>query len=171
MKTCRNCGKEFKQLVVIDGVERNLSKRRYCLECSPFGRRNRKILESQGRPRNGVKFCSRCKETKPLSEFYPKRTTEFTSYCKICTGMESKQRQWKFKKACLEYKGARCTRCGYSRCISALDFHHLDAGAKEFTISRLRFYTFSDKVKAELDKCIVLCANCHREEHAGNIEA
>lgn len=163
MKTCRNCDKKFKQLVLIDGVIRNLSKRQYCLECSPFGRHNRKILE--GKPKEDDKLCRRCNQVKPLSEFYAKRGNGFTSYCKKCTGIQSKERQRNFKKICLDYKGAYCIRCGYSRCVAALDFHHIDGKTKEFNISHLRFYTFNDMIKSELDKCIVLCANCHREEH------
>lgn len=54
--------------------------------------------------------------------------------------------------------------CDYSRCLSALEFHHLDPTKKDFIISRC----FSlKKAKLELDKCILLCSNCHREVHAG----
>ena len=163
MKTCRNCGKEFKQLVVIDGIQRNLAKRQYCLDCSPFGKRNRKILEKTHS--DSSKFCPRCDETKPLQDFYPKKSTGYVScYCKKCTNLQSKERQWKFKKRCLEYKGGKCTECGYDRSIAALDFHHSDPDAKEFGISQLRFHVF-EAVKQELDKCVILCSNCHRELH------
>ena len=56
--------------------------------------------------------------------------------------------------------------CGYSRCVDVLEFHHRDAAQKDFSISR-RGYTRSwTAVKLEIDKCILLCANCHREIHA-----
>jgi hypothetical protein len=65
------------------------------------------------------------------------------------------------------HKGGRCEICGYDRCPEALEFHHLDGGTKEFGVSS-RGYTRSwAKVKKEFDKCALLCANCHREVHAG----
>jgi hypothetical protein len=58
--------------------------------------------------------------------------------------------------------------CGYSRCIRALKFHHIDPTQKDFTISRV---TKSwDKVKSELDKCILVCGNHHDEIHEGLID-
>ena len=70
----------------------------------------------------------------------------------------------------VEYKGGRCQVCGYDRCIEALEFHHLDPTQKDFGISH-RGYTRSwEKVKEEVDKCILLCANCHREVHAGKLQ-
>ena len=66
----------------------------------------------------------------------------------------------------LEYKGGRCERCGYNRCLEALEFHHISSSEKDFSVSS-RGYTRSWKrVREELDKCILLCANCHREIHA-----
>lgn len=57
-----------------------------------------------------------------------------------------------------------CERCGYSRSTAALDFHHL--GDKDQTVSRLVLDCRSfDVIREEISKCIVLCANCHREEH------
>lgn len=64
------------------------------------------------------------------------------------------------------YKGGKCERCGYDRCIDALEFHHIDPVQKDFTISAKGYTRSWNKVKAELDKCIMLCANCHRELHA-----
>ena len=70
----------------------------------------------------------------------------------------------------VEYKGGRCQVCGYERCIEALEFHHLDPTQKDFGISH-RGYTRSwEKVKEEINKCILLCANCHREFHAGKLQ-
>lgn len=61
-------------------------------------------------------------------------------------------------------KGGKCTKCGYKNNIKALDFHHID-GKKEKTISQLSSSKMS-KILKELDKCILLCANCHRKEHS-----
>lgn len=67
------------------------------------------------------------------------------------------------KKLLVEYKGGQCERCGYNKCINALEFHHLDPTQKDFAISSNSF-SF-DRMKQEVDKCILLCSNCHREEH------
>lgn len=70
----------------------------------------------------------------------------------------------------VKYKGGKCERCGYNKCINALQFHHTNKDEKDFNISN---YTCSkyldlDKVYEEVDKCILLCANCHAEEHEKN---
>jgi 5-methylcytosine-specific restriction endonuclease McrA len=76
------------------------------------------------------------------------------------------KRRKKIRQMSVEYKGGRCERCGYGRCIEALEFHHVNSAAKDFNVSQ-RGYTRSWKrVVEELDKCMMLCANCHREIHA-----
>jgi len=57
--------------------------------------------------------------------------------------------------------------CGYDRCSGALDFHHIDPKEKEFGLSVKRLTRSWEKMKKELDKCVLICANCHREVHAG----
>lgn len=68
------------------------------------------------------------------------------------------------KEKAVEYKGGKCEKCGYDKCIWVFDFHHLDSKEKDFGISSYSILAW-DKVKEELDKCIMLCANCHRELH------
>jgi len=65
----------------------------------------------------------------------------------------------------VEYKGNRCILCGYDKCIQSLDFHHKDPKEKEFQISG-GTKSF-EKMKIELDKCVLVCKNCHGEIHAG----
>lgn len=64
----------------------------------------------------------------------------------------------------IEYKGGKCQVCGYDRCENALEFHHIDPSLKSFEISNNSF-SF-EKMKTEVDKCALLCSNCHREVHA-----
>lgn len=74
-------------------------------------------------------------------------------------------KQYKIRKLkAIAYKGGKCQRCGYDKCVAALDFHHRDPSEKEFQWVRLRRLRW-DRVLAELDKCDLLCANCHREVH------
>ena len=72
------------------------------------------------------------------------------------------------KRKLIEYKGGKCQVCGYNRCQEALEFHHLDPSQKDFTISG-GTKSF-ESLKPEVDKCILVCANCHREIHAGMIK-
>jgi hypothetical protein len=67
------------------------------------------------------------------------------------------------RRKLIEYKGGKCEKCGYDKCQQALDFHHLDPNKKKFGLCNT-VYSF-EKLKQEADKCILLCANCHREEH------
>jgi hypothetical protein len=66
----------------------------------------------------------------------------------------------------VEYKGTQCSKCGYNRCIEALEFHRNNSSGKDFSISEKGYTRSRAKVKEELDKCMLLCANCHREVHA-----
>ncbi len=77
------------------------------------------------------------------------------------------------KKRVAEYidmAGGKCAICGYSRCLSALEFHHVDPSKKLFGINETTAVKARHKVFAELAKCVLVCANCHREIHAGMID-
>jgi hypothetical protein len=115
-------------------------------------------------------ICTLCKCSLDESLFYPraksgKRKNDLSSYCKGCVNTLTKQRHYLFKEACLAYKGNACELCGYFRNKAALDFHHRDSSTKEFSPSTQASTKFSEKIKLELDKCMLLCANCHREIH------
>ncbi|HEY1074630.1 MAG TPA: hypothetical protein VGE59_02925, partial [Patescibacteria group bacterium] len=63
-----------------------------------------------------------------------------------------------------------CCVCGESSSV-CLDFHHLDDKTKSFNLSDVKSWGWSmKKVEAEIEKCVVLCANCHRKVHAGIID-
>lgn len=85
--------------------------------------------------------------------------------CRKCV-VESVQRRRKgLKNLAVEYKGGSCEKCGYNKCITALEFHHLDPNEKDFGIAKSGVTRAWEKVKIELDKCIMVCSNCHREIH------
>ncbi len=71
------------------------------------------------------------------------------------------------KQKSIEYKGGRCVCCGYADHPGVLDFHHLDPLTKEFSIGDKGYTRSWEKIKGELDKCILVCANCHREIELG----
>lgn len=71
----------------------------------------------------------------------------------------------KIKDKAIEYKGGCCSVCGYSEHPAALQFHHVDPKTKEHSWTKLRLKSW-DKIVVELDKCVLLCANCHSVEHS-----
>jgi hypothetical protein len=80
--------------------------------------------------------------------------------------VKQKERALSRKLELIKLKGGKCEKCGYDKNISALEFHHLDPNAKKFNLdSRNLSNTTRDKILEELDKCILVCANCHRELH------
>lgn len=75
------------------------------------------------------------------------------------------KRRKALKELAVEYKGGRCFLCGYDKCLEALSFHH--EGRKEFGIGARGHTRSWQRVRAELDECILVCNNCHAEIHAG----
>lgn len=80
------------------------------------------------------------------------------------------KRRRKLKEMVVEYRGGKCVLCGYDRCIWALDLHHVNESTKEFGLSVRGMTRAWEKIKQEADKCVLLCANCHREIHAGVVK-
>ena len=131
------------------------------------------------------KTCNKCKETKSVSMFYKRYDGIYDkprSLCKKCENRkrhlarkdnpkyirQQKEKAKEFQKRLREYinsiKSIGCQICGYNKTTEALDFHHLDSSTKEKTIGNCSSW---HGLKKEIKKCIVLCANCHRELHAG----
>jgi len=112
------------------------------------------------------RFCYRCGKQVPTKEFYSRRGKPNSSpYCKICTNEQTISRQREIKFNMIKYKGGKCERCGYNKCKAALEFHHKDPSKKDFTIAHAKQRSFNEEMKRELDKCSLLCSNCHRELH------
>ena len=112
-----------------------------------------------------TRFCPRCKKDVETKNFHQRRGRENGSvYCKPCSSDQTLERQRKLKIKSVEYKGGCCVRCGYDKYYGALDFHHLDPSQKDFNLGNCKLTNF-EKIKSELDKCILVCSNCHREIH------
>ncbi len=110
--------------------------------------------------------CPKCGKEKDIKKFYLRKGTgRVTSYCKSCNTTDRRERARNFKKKCITYLGGYCLICGYNKSNAALDFHHKDPSEKDFSIGRTRTMKLSKRVKEELDKCILICSNCHREIH------
>ena len=130
------------------------------------------------------KRCPKCKKLLPFTQFYRKTVKgkkSYQSYCKQC----SKKASLKYQKShpffeklrkqnskaksrawFVEYKKTlKCNKCGEKRWY-VLDFHHTDHRNKKYAIGQMVKQRMSQKsILEEIEKCIVLCANCHREYH------
>lgn len=106
-----------------------------------------------------IKNCKKHGDT----DFSLKRDGGFR--CKKCAVESVQLRRDKLKTMAVEYKGGCCEICGYNKSIAALEFHHLNAADKEYSIGDKGYTRSWENIKNEIDKCILVCANCHREIH------
>jgi hypothetical protein len=118
----------------VKGKKRMFNNRKYCFECSPWGKHNTKQLHVDG-------------PNLPRGNYLAVR-----------------KYRYKRKIKCVEYLGGKCSRCGYDKSLRALVFHHRDPEEKEYGMTQLQNKSWV-KAKVELDKCDLLCSNCHAEVH------
>jgi len=81
-----------------------------------------------------------------------------------CNSCMVNLRRFMIKERCLKFKGGKCENCSYDKSKRALSFHHIDPKEKDFNIANAHCKTW-ELIKVELDKCKLLCSNCHMEEH------
>jgi transposase len=87
--------------------------------------------------------------------------------CCKCRAEAVSRRRRKVKRVLVAEAGGKCSVCGYSRCIAALEFHHLVPSEKSFSLSHRGVARSIERARAEASKCVLLCANCHAEVEAG----
>ena len=86
--------------------------------------------------------------------------------CKKCYSQERSRRTTRNRTSIIARMGGKCSKCGYSKCEAALELHHLNPSVKDAsTTKHLRHITDEARLSKELAKCVLLCANCHREAH------
>ena len=117
------------------------------------------------------KKCPKCNENKNKKEFYKrssgKRMNELGGYCKDCSNKYHTLRVRNVKIKMIRYKGSECENCKLSLDDSnyyVFDFHHIDPMKKDPNFNRIKYQKW-EKIKSEIDKCKLLCSNCHRTEH------
>lgn len=123
-------------------------------------RKNRINRESHSRKRTR---CHWCKGERP----YPSKSMYCSDDCRVFAKRAINQiAKQHLRDEFAAYKIMRgCVRCGYNKCAAALDFHHLDPTTKlkRFDCPSIKSQSFQE----EAAKCILLCSNCHKEEHHG----
>jgi len=125
-----------------------------------------------------MKKCIRCNTEKPLTEFNKNKAKKdgYQSNCRACGNAQSKnhynnnrsdyydrndKRVKRIKEYINEFKGKTPCSCGEDR-VPCLQFHHLDPSDKDFSVSQAIINHYGiERIQAEMDKCIVMCSNCH----------
>ena len=95
---------------------------------------------------------------------YDRKKGHKKTTCNSCTVTRARRR---IKQKAIELKGGKCIVCGYDRHHGSLSFHHLDPTKKDFGLSVRGIFRSWERVKKELEKCVLVCHNCHGEIHAG----
>jgi ferric iron reductase protein FhuF len=114
-----------------------------------------------------MKVCSDCKQLKSLDLFSPdrRRSDNKQSRCRPCGYSLKKEKRLENKQKAVQYKGRKCNRCNlFFECLDVYDFHHRDPKQKEESLNKLMNSNW-DKIVPELDKCDLLCSNCHKLTH------
>ena len=151
MRNCRKCQAVIPRSIVIEGKRRNLSNRKFCFDCSPWGSHNTKPDVDKKTKRQG-KYKNWSDEVK---RDHGKRTYEF-----------QKKRRFERKKKFALLLGGCCSRCGYDKCLSSLAFHHRNPEEKEFNLTSRELGMYKEeRLLNEVNKCDLLCHNCHTELH------
>lgn len=170
---CERCGNEF-----FDDWRRDKEQRkkvqRFCSRSCANSRTQTKEMNNKKSDKlhklygTVKKICKVCGDTL--------NSTNRSGFCKKCKPVSPKKSQRetqkdyrkKRKQDLINYKGGKCKKCGYNRCIEALEFHHRNPKEKKYALSSTksgRIFTF-EQDKIEADKCDLLCSNCHREVHS-----
>lgn len=164
---CKFCGGVF--------IRPKHMKNKFCSQqCSSSANLNLKKSVHKKRKKPKIKYfqCIICSTS-----------TEYTKLCNVCRIIENRiyerNRSPKKRKTINSYtkdiklklisiKGGCCKLCGYNKSISALTFHHIDPKEKLFCLDRAHLYKkHINEILIEVEKCDLLCFNCHMELHHG----
>lgn len=116
-----------------------------------------------------TKICTKCGRELPLDQFNWRDKTKGTrrADCKECHAGYMRKTYLKKREEIFQLKlQIKCQKCGYNRCPDALEFHHTNPEEKDYTVSQaLRLHKSEKEIQNEINKCVVLCSNCHKEFH------
>ena len=141
--------------------EAKKTTKKYCSDKCMYVARNARAKNRKDNNESGLKekICPICG-----THFIPKTTAaNQRTCCYSCMPDGVQLTRGMFLAKIKEARGGKCARCGYDKCIKALEFHHIDPSKKDFTISNDHF-----KLQEAIDeskKCILICSNCHKELH------
>ncbi len=154
MVNCKKCNNQIPNRIEINGVNKNLHSRTYCLDCSPWGERKGYSLRKQCTSCNdATKHCEICDRE------YPKTKNN------VCSSCRTLYLRKKTKEKAIQLLGGKCVRCEEKDC-RVLTFHHLDQTKKKFELSIAWGKKDWNLIHEELKLCEILCSNCHLKEHS-----
>ena len=154
IKICEKCHKEFSQRYKDEnGKSHSLQRRKFCLDCSPYKQHNTKDL-------------NKTIWHKPHNRYYKNMTIEERKIHNKSVAKYLNKRRLDRKLKLINLLDSKCKICGYNKNFAALHFHHLDPKTKLFNLSVREIAAYSwETLLIELNKCILLCSNCHAETH------
>jgi hypothetical protein len=124
-----------------------------------------------------MKTCSDCKTSKNSDDFGLDKIQGdgFRTICKSCDSSRAMRRRKIIREQVADYLKEvgkdECKVCGYNKCKAVIELHHINPEEKDAHIAVMVGKAYSLKtIKKEIDKCIALCANHHREYHAGILD-
>lgn len=144
MQTCTKCKNEKSNEEMRVG-------RKICKECY---NNDRAIYREMNREK--TRQATRNWMNKNKDEILSRRRDKYPEKKKLRDAM---------KQTLVNLRGGCCFVCGYKKCLSALEFHHTDPTKKDFTVSHNMKTEITQDILNEVNKCVILCANCHREVH------
>ena len=146
------------------------------------GEKNKILGEPEGK-----KLCTKCLKVKGLEDFHSDKTGRHkkATLCKECANAQTRESYKTLmtnpenrvnknnkrklvlqerKRLAVEHKGGSCEDCGGVYPLCVYDFHHVDPKTKDYDPSQAAAISVETMFK-ELDKCVLLCSNCHRIRH------
>jgi len=146
-RKCRKCESVIPIWTRIDGKNRNLQNRKFCLSCSPFRGHNTKP-DDPLRP---------SKKSGPYSNW--------TEEVKENNKQNIYKRGWERKVKLVKLAGGCCKKCGYNKSMRALTFHHREPDQKKFGLTQSQLWSRKwSEIMNEFNKCDIYCQNCHAEK-------
>jgi hypothetical protein len=148
-RQCRKCSNIIPNRIVIDGKQKNLQNRKFCLECSPWGKHNTS-------PHDPIERRKKAKYSE-----YSEKTKEIVLLSLYKRGLTR-------KSELVKMKGGGCELCGYNKTWRCLSFHHRNRDEKLFGLSLNNLWSKAyESILEEVEKCDLLCLNCHGEVEEG----
>lgn len=114
------------------------------------------------------KICAECKRNLPIDNFYWRNNKTRKNRCKYCMNSLATKKRTDIKIKMIEYKGSKCQQCKLKLQAThpaVFEFHHTNPLIKDKNFGGVKGWTW-ERITKELDSCDLLCANCHRIEHA-----
>lgn len=170
--TCERCSQPFQPFILQNGKRIYSYKRKFCYSCNPFRAKMglrllcEELLWKKKEDGTLMKRCSMCENFLDFNSDNFLTNRKKVSNCRHCENARNRERHQKRKQIWVDLKGGCCQVCGYDKYLGALEFHHNNPEEKDkdfYDLIRLS----SPKVLEELDKCLLVCVNCHREIHGG----